>query len=129
MSEGSFSLPNPQKSAHERSRRRCGRSTTCEFAVSQVVTSDFALLAYTIGLLVVAAGILFTLYRLFTQVISTVILWMLFGLIFVGCYSYRSELYEVGKWLFPQSTPAHATPHGVTVTANDTLWRTMGRKP
>jgi hypothetical protein len=87
-----------------------------EFAVPRFISSDFASLAYTIGLLVVVAGIAFTFYRLFTQLISTVMLWMLFGLTLVACYSYGSDLYDVGKWLFPGAAPAHATPHRVTVT-------------
>ena len=80
------------------------------------VTSDFVSLAYTIGLLVVVAGILFTLYRAFMQVISTTILWVLFGLTLVGCYSYRSELLDVGGRLFAGAIPANTISHGAAVT-------------
>lgn len=79
------------------------------------ITSDFVSLAYTIGLLVVVAGIVVTLYRVFMQAISTVMLWLLFGLTLVACYSYRSELDDIGKRLFAEGVPAHAISHGATV--------------
>jgi hypothetical protein len=84
----------------------------------RVVTADFVLAAYTVALLIVAGGILFTLYRFLTQVISTAMLWALSGLIVVACYSYRSELYDVGKWLYGESAIAHAMPHGTIVAAS-----------
>jgi hypothetical protein len=86
----------------------------CEFAMPR----DFVLVGYTIGLLIVAGGMLFTLYRLLSQVVSTAILWTLSGVIFVSCYSYRSEVYDVGKWLFAKSTTAHTMRHGATETAS-----------
>jgi hypothetical protein len=86
--------------------------------VPRLITSDFVSLAYTIGLLVAVSGFLFALYRLFTQLISAVMLWMLLGLTLVGCYSYQSELYDAGKWLFAEAAPAPAIPHGVTVKAS-----------
>jgi hypothetical protein len=100
----------------------------------RVVTADFVLVAYTIGLLVVSGGVLFTLYRLVTQLISNAILWTLAGLIFMACYSYRSELYDVGKWLFAESTPTRAMRHGTIAIAAvptreilESMRRSMGR--
>lgn len=74
------------------------------------VGGDYVSLVYTVGLLVVAAGILFTLYRLFTQLISTVVLWMLLGLTLASCYSYRSELHDMSKWFFAHGASGHAIP-------------------
>jgi hypothetical protein len=90
----------------------------CEFAVPGFITSDFVSLAYTIGLLIVVAGIAFTLYRIFIQLISTVILWMLIGLTLVGCYSYRSELHDVGNWLVAEGAQVRAIPHGAMGTVS-----------
>lgn len=89
----------------------------CEFAVPRFITGDFISLAYTIGLLVVVAGILFALYRVFIQAISTVVLWVLVGLTLVTTYSYRSELHNVGRQLFAEVLPAHALSHGAIVRA------------
>jgi predicted aspartyl protease len=106
----------------------------CEFAVPRFITSDFVSLAYTIGLLVVTAGIVFALYRVVMQAISTVMLWVLVGLTLIVCYSYRSELHEASKRFLAESTPAHSTPHGATVTASvptreilQSMRRSMGR--
>jgi aspartyl protease family protein len=85
-----------------------------------MVTSDFASLAYAIVLLVLAAAVVFTLYRIFTQAIRVVILWVLFGALLAAAYSYRSELRETGDWLLAELVPGHVVSRGRTVTVTRT---------
>jgi aspartyl protease family protein len=85
-----------------------------------MMTSDFASLAYTIALLVLAAGVIFTLYRVFAQAIRVVILWVLFGVLLAAAYSYRSELRETGDWLLAKLVSGHVVSRGRTVTLGRT---------
>jgi aspartyl protease family protein len=83
--------------------------------VARFITSDFVSLAYTIGFLIVVAGILFTLYRILIQAISAVMLWMLFGLTLVASYYYRFDLQDLGRWVLAEANPTQTTSHGTTV--------------
>jgi len=84
-------------------------------AVARFITSDLVSLAYTIGFLIVVAGILITLYRILIQAISAVTLWTLFGLILAASYYYRADLQDVGRWLSANAIPAQTTSHGAVV--------------
>jgi aspartyl protease family protein len=85
-----------------------------------MMTSDFASLAYTIVLLVLAAGAIFTLYRIFAQAIRVVILWVLFGGLLAAAYSYRFELRETGDWLLAKLVSGHVVSRERTVTLGRT---------
>jgi aspartyl protease family protein len=77
---------------------------------------DFSWLAYRIALLVFVAGTMLTLYReRFTQAITAVTLWVLFGVILLAAYSYRFELHEIGERMLAELLPGHAVSHGRTV--------------
>jgi aspartyl protease family protein len=80
----------------------------------RLITSDLVSLAYTVGLLIVTAGFLLTLYRIFMQTISALVLWALFGLTLVACYSYRFELRDLGNRVFVEMASANANPDGAT---------------
>jgi aspartyl protease family protein len=81
-----------------------------------MATSDFASLAYAIALVVMAAGVAFTLYRIFAQAIRVVILWVLFAALLAAAYTYRSELRETGDLLLAELFPGHLVSRGRTVT-------------
>jgi aspartyl protease family protein len=85
-------------------------------AAGPMSSRDFSWLAYRIALLVFVAGTMLTLYReRFTQAITAVTLWVLFGLILLAAYSYRFELHEIGERMLAELLPGHAVSHGSTV--------------
>ena len=85
------------------------------FAVASFITSDFVSLAYMIGFLIVAAGILFTLWRILIQAINAVTLWMLVALTLAASCYYRSDLRDVGRRVLANAIPAQTTSHGAAV--------------
>jgi aspartyl protease family protein len=85
-------------------------------AAGPLSSQDFSSLAYTIALLAFVAGTMLTLYReRFTQAITAVTLWVLFGLILIAAYSYRFELHEIAERMLAELLPGHAVSHGRTV--------------
>jgi aspartyl protease family protein len=85
-------------------------------AAGPLSSQEFASLAYKIAIVAFVAGTVLTLFReRFTQVITTVALWVLFGLILVAAYSYRFELQEIGERMLAELLPGHAVSHGRTV--------------
>jgi aspartyl protease family protein len=85
-------------------------------AAGQLSSRDFSSLAYRVALMAFVAGTVLTLYReRFTEAITAVTVWVLFGLILVAAYSYRFELREIAERMLAELLPGYTVSHGRTV--------------
>ena len=84
--------------------------------VGTLSTRDFSSLAYKIGILVLVAGTVLTLFReRFTRAITAALLWVAVGLLLVVGYSYRFELHDVADRVLAELIPGRVISQGRTV--------------
>jgi aspartyl protease family protein len=90
--------------------------------VGPLSNRDFSSLAYKIGLLVLVAGTVLTLFReRFMQAIVAALLWVAVGLLLVVGYSYRFELHDIGDRVLAELIPGHVISQGRTVAVARTV--------